>query len=259
MKNNQIDSIQDSLNTVKLIEEIKGNPCVKSTIISVLKSVPIIGELIDGTIDALLTDFQERKRAELINLILDDVFVTIDMVNDVEFILNFAKTLEAVNKLSTNEKIKFFANLLKFGYFCEKKITNDKFEEYLYLLSTLSYREISYLFFIFDYQIKHFKVDQDSDHYSNGMIEAFKEQFSSDIFEFVSAYQKLCSTGFIIQFYKTYKPTITLNTVRYEYDEPITISDIQVDIDYFYVTDRFIEFAERVGGKYEHLANKENY
>ena len=102
--------------------DVKNNPVVKSTILSVLNSIPIIGELIDSSIDSYLSSFQEAKRQELIALILSDVTITSDMVNDIEFIFNFAKTLEAVNRLSSNDKVKYFANLLKNGYFISNKI-----------------------------------------------------------------------------------------------------------------------------------------
>ena len=143
------ESAKLSLQNVNSVIDAKNNPVVKSTILSVLKSVPLFGELLDSTIDSCLTTFQEAKRQELIDLILSDVTITSDMVNDIEFIFNFAKTIEAVNRLASNDKVKYFANLLKNGYFVSDKILNDIFDEYLRLLSMLSYREIEYLWFLY--------------------------------------------------------------------------------------------------------------
>ena len=71
------------------------------------------------------------------------------MVNDVEFIMSFAKTRNAVNKVLNGDKVKFYGNLLTNGYLNGKeKISTDEFEEYIELINTLSYRELEY-FIIF--------------------------------------------------------------------------------------------------------------
>ncbi len=137
-KHEEFENAKLSLQNAEAVIDVKNNPVVKSTILSVLKSIPLFGELIDSSIDVYLSSFQESKRQELIDLILSDVTITSDMVNDIEFIFNFAKTVEAVNRLSSNDKVKYFANLLKNGYFVCSKIQNDTFEEYLHLLSVLS-------------------------------------------------------------------------------------------------------------------------
>lgn len=67
------------------------------------------------------------------------------MVNDVEFIVNFARTREAIRRLATNDKVKYFGNLIRNGYLSGEHIENSKFEEYLDILNTMSYREIQYL------------------------------------------------------------------------------------------------------------------
>ena len=84
---------------------------------------------------------------------------TVD-VNDVEFIMNFKKTLDAVNRLSNNDKIKYFANLLRNGYMKKEKISNDEYEEFLRILNDLSYREINYIFFLYDFENKNDKENK---------------------------------------------------------------------------------------------------
>lgn len=147
MSNNEkLENVKMTVYNAEQLEDIKNNPVVKATILSLLKAVPMIGELLDGTIDAALTRFQESKRAELLDIILSDSEnITTEMVNDVEFIINFAKTLDAVNRLGSNDKVKYFANVIKNGYFESEKIDNSEFEEYLFALSTLSYRQINIL------------------------------------------------------------------------------------------------------------------
>ena len=145
----RIDEMTEELEMAKLelynieqIQSVKNNPAVKATILSVLNSVPIIGKLIDGIIDTQLTDFQSKQRNKLLEIILSDISITSEMVNDVEFIMNFAKTLEAVNRLATIDKVVYFANLLKNSYFSSEKIDNSKFEEFFDVINSLSYRQM---------------------------------------------------------------------------------------------------------------------
>ena len=50
-----------------------------------------MGDLIDSSTNKLLNDFQQKKEQELLDVILqDDYSITPEMVNDVEFIINFA-------------------------------------------------------------------------------------------------------------------------------------------------------------------------
>lgn len=50
-----------------------------------------MGDLIDSSTNKLLNDFQQKKEQELLDVILqDDHSITPEMVNDVEFIINFA-------------------------------------------------------------------------------------------------------------------------------------------------------------------------
>lgn len=126
--------------------DIKGNPVVESILIPVIKSVPVIGDMIDSSMDRVIQDFQKKKENELIDIILKDSnLITPDMVNDIEFIVNYNRTLEAVRRLATNDKVKFFGNLIRNGYLSGKHISCSEFEEYMDILNTLSYREIQCL------------------------------------------------------------------------------------------------------------------
>lgn len=71
--------------------------------------------------------------------------ITRDMVNNVEFIINIAKTISAVDRTASADKVVFYGNLVRNGYFSNETISNDCFEEYLAVLSDLSFREIQYL------------------------------------------------------------------------------------------------------------------
>lgn len=246
-KYESFESAKLSLQNTEAVINVKNNPVVKSTILSVLKSIPLFGELIDTSIDVCLSTFQESKRQELLDLILSDVTITSDMVNDIEFIFNFAKTVEAVNRLSTNDKVKYFANLLKNGYFVSDKIQNDTFEEYLHLLSSLSSREIEHLWFLYKYQTENHREFKDTGTYTRTFGVCFGETFNCGKFDYIDAYDKLSATGCVQRFYKAYPPTIT--KVQDGYYEDYQASDIEVDIDYYYINDNFISFVKYIIGE----------
>lgn len=237
----KIENIKQKLNNTEELADIKNNPVVKATILSVVKSIPIIGELIDSSMDMCLTSFQQNKRKELIEMVLSDANITFDMVNDVEFIMNFAKTLEAVNRLSSNDKIKYFANLIKNGYFTSNKIENDLFEECLRLLSVLSYREIEYLYFLYKYQKENFGRKSVCGDYTDNFGVAFSETFDCDKYDYIDIYDKLSATGCVQKFYVGYASQI--KKVNDGYYQDYEMSDIEVDVDYFYINDGFAKFV----------------
>ena len=157
--NEELESVKLSLQNINDIVDIKGNPVVSSVLMAPVKAIPIIGDLIDSSADALLDDFQKKKEQELIDVILtNSTAITTEMVNDVEFIINYARVVEAVKRLATNDKIKFFGNLIRNGYLSGEHIENSEFEEYIDILNTMSYREIKYLV---DYKI--YCEEQDKD------------------------------------------------------------------------------------------------
>ena len=51
----KFENIKQTLNNSEELTDIKNNPVVKATILSVVKSIPIIGELIDSSMDMCLT------------------------------------------------------------------------------------------------------------------------------------------------------------------------------------------------------------
>lgn len=142
------ETAKQSLLEVEKKIAIKENQGVTATI-DFLKGIPVLGSFIDigdNLTTNLLSDFQQKKRDELLNIITSSSeMITSDMVNDVGFILNFIKTVDSVNRLATNDKVKYFANLLKNGYLSSSRIESNDFDEYFQILTELSYKQIKYL------------------------------------------------------------------------------------------------------------------
>lgn len=143
--NEKFDLAKFELQNVEEVTDIIENPVVKNMFFAV-KKISKIGELLNDSAKYLLGDLQNRKEQDLNRIILQDNHaITPDMVNDVEFIVNYSRTLDAVRRLATNDKIQFFRNLIRNGYLSGKHIENDEFEEYLDVLVTLSYRQLECL------------------------------------------------------------------------------------------------------------------
>ena len=89
-----------SLHNARELVDIKNNPIVDSVLLAPIKAIPVIGDFIDSSAQEMLNDFQQKKEQELLDVILKDSnIITLGMVNDVEFIVNYNRTLEAVRRL----------------------------------------------------------------------------------------------------------------------------------------------------------------
>lgn len=144
--NEDFEVLKSSLQSVNGLADIKSNPVVESVLMPIVKAFPVIGDMIDTAINVKIDEFQSKKERKLVEIILKDKYtITSEMVNDVEFIVNYARTKEAVRRLATNDKVKFFGNLIRNGYLSKEHIENNEFEEYLDILVTLSYRELECL------------------------------------------------------------------------------------------------------------------
>lgn len=226
-----IDDAKLELQNVDTVIDVKHNPVI-SAFISTIKTVPYIGDLIDDSLESVLSNFQGKKQQQLLEVISQVPVgtVTSDMVNDVEFIMSFAKTRNAVDKLLNGDKVKFYGNLLVNGYLNkEDKISADEFEEYLELINSLSYRELEYLSFFKKHSNKYKGrlVYQNWAEFSREFRNEFPNRHVHSVFK------RLQRTGFINE---------VMKTEAVEEDTP------SLDIEYagFEVEPEFYRFNEMV-------------
>lgn len=143
--NEELELVKLELENTNDMMDVKRNPVIES-MLSPIKKIPYIGPLLNTAVEIKMSELQRQKENELIDVIMQNKYaITSEMVNDVEFIINFNRTLEAVRRLAKGDKVKFFGNLVKNGYLAGRNIENSQFEEYLNILNSLSYREIEYL------------------------------------------------------------------------------------------------------------------
>lgn len=214
-------------------EKIFHNP-VAHEIMAIYRTLVPFGDVVDTTINEIISSFIRKKHELLLNKILSDheLICTVD-VNDVEFIMNFKKTLDAVNRLSNNDKIDYLANLLKNGYMKNNRIHNDEFEEYLRLLTELSYREINYIFFLYDFENKNDITEED---YWYKFMNEFERKFHIPRFESYEIYKRISNTGIIFEELKLESSSVERKSTYEEYDKLIADT---LDLKCFYTTDFF--------------------
>lgn len=159
----EFELIKHSLNNVENIKDVMDNPVIsffESAILPLLPAGEPFKSFISGIMEATIAD----KREKLLDVICSGpLCVTTEMVNDVEIIMNFIKTVEAVDRLATNDKIVYFGNLLRNGYFCADRIQADKYEEYFNAISSLSYRQLSLLALLYLHSKKQVAVSNAND------------------------------------------------------------------------------------------------
>ena len=222
------------------------NPIPSSVISGITAAVPLVGSLMSEGVNLIFNDFQIKKRKEFLDIILSESDkITSDMVNDIEFIINFAKMLEVINRLSSNDKIKYFANLMKNGYFTNDKIINDEFEEYLDILNRLSYREINYLLFMKDQENKFSKLRKTRKNINyhiswNRFNRLFSEKFNTKGYYI---YLKLKSTGFV-------EEELEVDTdIDGDEDSGYSLRSADISTGSFYTTEAFKRFSEIIVGE----------
>lgn len=148
--NDRFDVVKSELNAVVEVEDIWKHPCVQA-LYAGIKLIPPIGNAIESAITNKLADFQKKKQRELCEIIFDDDSITLDDVQDVEVVMEFARMYDVVNRLASNEKVQYIANLFKKTFSNKEEFHNhlSEYEEYLGRLEHISIRELDLLFLLY--------------------------------------------------------------------------------------------------------------
>lgn len=240
------EQIKSSLQSVNELIDIKGNPVVTAGVAGVVGKIPVIGDLVNASIDKTLEDFQQNKEQELIDVILSDsATITREMVNDVEFLINYARVVEAIKRLASNDKVVFFGNLIRNGYLSGNHIGVNEFDEYLNILSTMSYREIQYLV---DYKkfceqsAAKSKSLKTRGHTYNNKWYSFSKEYAKTqgltIPESYSIFIRLKQTGFLEEEYETESGDVD--------EDDNTFPELSVEGSGFFITKSFLDFYDMV-------------
>lgn len=238
MNEKNINDVKKEIRNIEKIEEIKGSH-LRIGLSSLLGLIPGAGSFINDEISKAINEFQLKKRNELLDVILSGNYeITSNLVKDEEFIINFCKTCEAVNRLATNDKVKYFGNLIRNSYLTDEKIENDEFEEYIHILEDISYREINYLVFLKENEDKMKKEKKILKWHE--FVKAFNEKFNIPRANIYNIFYRLKRTGFVDENLGVSGSISGDSDFGYELDS--------ADIDYkgFYLTELFQNFYEKI-------------
>lgn len=236
--NEEFELVKKSLANANDLIDIKENPVVDAVLLAPIKAIPVIGALVDSSTNMVLKNFQEKKEKELIDIITKDGnLVTSEMVNDVEFIINFKRVMESVMRLATNDKVKFFGNLIRRGYLSGGHIENNLFEEYLNILNIMSYREIQYLIDYKSYCEEQSKTKNASYNRWGYFSRYYTKQRGITGSELCNVFMRIKNTGFIDEEFETETGDV---------DDDNSFSSLNVESRGYYIDKSFLEFYNMV-------------
>lgn len=147
------DKIKSKYITTSKIQDIRNDPIVE-VVISAMETIPGWGAIVataKSSVDEIIKTKMKNNVMELFECILNGSDITSDCVNDVDFIFNLCKSCDVVRRLTTNDKIRFFGNLLRNGYLAGSKIDNNVYDECFERINGMSYREISWLWKYYEF------------------------------------------------------------------------------------------------------------
>lgn len=189
MNNKEFDDVKKDLNYL----DAYNNPMV-DLVVDILgiafPAIPVIKE----TLNVRVNEFQAKKRDQFMDIILSgNSRITSDKVQDVTFIMELAKTMDVINRLSQNDKVVYIANLFKNEFIEGEKYNVNRYEEYLYRLDYMSLREIDILIYLYKYDEENIKENH-AEWYDFKKVASEKYNISMD--EVVSIFNGLTRTGF---------------------------------------------------------------
>lgn len=229
--NEEFQDVKNSLETLDDVKDISNNPVVKS-LISLVSLIPGMGTFANSAIAEKVSMFQKEKREKLIDIIFSDRTITQEQVSDVQFIMEFAKLIDVIDRLSTNTKVEYLGKLFKNSMLSNDDDKFDRFEEYLYRFNELSNREIEILYLMYGCQKDWSKLL-----YPNENADAKKFRIWSD-------FKKLASEKFNIS--KGEVDTIVAGIVRTGFCKPYFVSLAKTSEIIYRATSDFSEFVDLV-------------
>lgn len=146
-----------NLENTNSVSDIYDNPVVKALLGVISGDINIIGTFVENGIEKLLQKRQKEKEKALLEAVFSDGSVTLDDIGE-DFIFEFAMTYNAVMHLLQNEKVVYFANLLKNTVLNPDRDCNT-FQESIERLCSLSYREIELLLLLNKCQEEYYKCN----------------------------------------------------------------------------------------------------
>lgn len=147
-KKEKIQSVVNDLRSSEEIYEILKNPILR-TASDMGKCVPALAPVVSLSDNVALASVERRiveNRHKLVEMLRKcKPNITLDDINNADFILDYAKLQEAVERLRSNEKIEFLASLFAYYHIDVMDADLEEYDEMLRRINELSMREIKLL------------------------------------------------------------------------------------------------------------------
>lgn len=141
------DDKKYGLETAETINDVWNNPVVQCIITAVNEIIipsPLV-DLVNAGVSRILATQIKRKQGRVLQDLIESKAITEEDIKEVDFVIEFAKLLSAVNRTRGNTKIQCMTKIFKGTVCCEKK-DYDLYEEYLQRVYDMSEREMNILF-----------------------------------------------------------------------------------------------------------------
>ncbi|BDH80413.1 hypothetical protein [Lactococcus lactis] len=137
-----LEDIEKSLSVIETSQKL-----VDSLPVKILMALTSVGTVIDESLSSFLSKKQRAKRQEFVDYVLKNnrELSFSDLDKQFEFIIEAKNMIEAVDRLSHNEKVQYYAYLFRNMFFKEDDLQFDEYEEFKYLIGVLSVRQFHVL------------------------------------------------------------------------------------------------------------------
>lgn len=187
------------------IKDIWENPLVQFIVSHISSIFPAVSPGIEKALEMR----QKKKLEELFEIVLEDGTITLEDLQDVDCIMEFAKTIDVVNRLIRNDKVEYLAKLLK-NSIQDKERDVDEFEELLDKIATLSLREMELLHLLYEEEERAYQEElieatgYNQQRVWQSFVEKAKSKYELVENEVNSKMLGIMRTGFCIGEWRTY-------------------------------------------------------
>lgn len=190
----EMDKIESLKDRLLLAEKYNDTNALTDLLFNIIESVVPGVTAVKQYANEKVNKNQSKKIEELSKIILDEPkLITIEKISDIRFIMEFARTVDVIKRLSQNEKVLYIARLFKKSFVEIDEYDIDLYEEFLHRLDYLSLREINLLIGLYQYSKMH-EEKYHKEWYAFKSIAARELSLTEE--DIASIFNGLCMTGF---------------------------------------------------------------
>lgn len=130
---------------------------------ALLGAIPFAGTGLGELSATAMEHFLKKKRSIFLgDLLKEGTMLPPNLAKDVSFLMELQRTVQVIDRLATEDKVRYFASLLKNTFFTEETANIDEFEEAFVRLRDLSNREIGLLALLYRFELQQSDDDENA-------------------------------------------------------------------------------------------------